>query len=183
MVFFHIILFRIIDTILKNELNDFVLRIENENSTFNDCINIEKTVELLSEYSSELKFKRNIEKFELSLAKKRDELKLLHENTKTSEIDRLDSSLFKIDDINLNFNKLNIKEDIFKSYPQIFTKEFDIIDFSKNIGKDLNFSIVCANIFEKNEMFVKIYKQTFIKFVEQMGRAYVSRNPYHNVSI
>jgi len=83
--------------------------------------------------------------------------------------------------INNDYTKKNSEEDIFRSYPQIFTKEFNILEFKQNIGKDHNFAIICANIFEKNKMFVKIYKETFTRFIEEIGSAYLNKNLYHNV--
>lgn len=146
-------------------MNDFVLRIQNENNTIKDYTTIEKTLEVLSEFSSDLKLKRNIEMFETTLAKKKEELKNMDESK----------------NINYGYKANNSEEIIFQKYPEIFTKEFDIIEFKKTSGHGNTFAIICTNIFEKNELFSKIYKGTFINFIEEMNSAYINTNYYHNV--
>ncbi len=165
---------RIIDTLLKNELNDIEVRIENEKSSLKDSSNIEKTLELLSEYSSELRFKRNIEKFEKTLAKKKDELRFTNSGN---------SSIAHTNNINNDFiSNSNKSEKILKIYPEVLSKDFNIIDFKKNIGEEDTFSIVCATIFEQNNLFSKIYKSTFINFIDEMKCSYINKNNYHNVN-
>lgn len=71
---------------------------------------------------------------------------------------------------------------MFKYYPEIFTKEFDILNFKQTIGKGNTYGIVCGNIFDKNKLFTRIYKSTFIRFIDEMSSAYLDKNPYHNVN-
>jgi hypothetical protein len=114
-----------------------------------------------------LKFKRSIEKFEKTLAKKKEELEYGLEDLK----------------INFEFKHKNSDEGIFMTHPDIFTKEFNILEFMSEIGKKRTFAIVCGNIFEKYNLFTKIYKGTFINFIDEMNLAYVKQNHYHNVFI
>jgi hypothetical protein len=109
------------------------------------------------------------------LAKKRDE----YGDNDAFDSDEEDSK--KNLNINFQYIKKNSEEDIFRTLPEILTKEFNILDFKQEIGKNKTYAIVCAYIFEKNNLFNKIYKETFIRFIEEMNEAYINKNPYHNV--
>jgi hypothetical protein len=163
---------RIIDTILKNELNDIVLMIENEQilSENSETSDIEKMLELLSEYSSELKFKRSLEKLEKALNQKKEDI------NKNIKEDGLDMK-YNVD----NLIQCHSIDDKFKKYPEIFLKDFNIFDLSEIVGRDQIFTVVCANIFERLDLFHKVYKKTFINFIEEIKSNYIKSNYYHNV--
>jgi hypothetical protein len=90
-----------IDTLLKNQLNDIVVKLETNNT---NSLDIEKMLELLAEFSSEFNLKRNIETLQLTLMSKKHTMKL------NSECDDLGNSVEKI--LANKFDIFNLTEDV-----------------------------------------------------------------------
>lgn len=133
-------------------------------------MNIEKTFELLSEFSSELKLKRSIEKIEIKLKQIRAE-----------ELKCLNGEDLEFSSMNNSFD--DTSENLFNEKVEVLEKSFNILDFKRKVGFVNVFPIVCANIFEHNGLFKNIYKGTFVKFINEMNSAYVNKNSYHNVLV
>jgi hypothetical protein len=83
-----------IDTLLKNRLNDVVIKLEKETQSKD----VERMLGLLEEFSSEFNFKRNIEKLQT----------ISHNNkaSKTNLFNVTEENFYKIHDVifNINFN-------------------------------------------------------------------------------
>lgn len=138
-----------INTILKNKIND-VNPIHN-----NDSVQFQQMLELLSEFSSEFNFKRNIEKLQSTFIKKRSNLNNTH----------------------IEFDSLCRKFDF------ILSKDFDIFDLCETIGRDNILLTVCGNIFYFFNVMKKIDGDKFANFIFDIKNGYKKSNHYHNVKI
>jgi hypothetical protein len=140
-----------VDTLLKNQLNDVIVKIENDNNT--NSSDIEKMLELLAEFSSELNFKRNIEKLQSTFIQKKQSILL---NPDVNEVFNLQS--------------------------KILVKDFDIFKLAEECDRENVLLVVTGNLFNHFSLFNKIEKDTFASFIEEIKNGYKRSNPYHNVN-
>lgn len=142
------------DALLGNQLNDIIIKIENENS--NNKEDLKKLLELLAEYSSEFNFRRKIESLQSVIMAK--EVKLI-EN--------------KIKEISIN-KPFDIRN-------EILDKNFNIFSFLEEVGRSNLLHIISGNIFDYFGLFNKVNQNTFTNFIEDIRDGYKYENPYHNV--
>jgi hypothetical protein len=144
-----------VDTLLRNQLNDVIVRVEKDNTT--NTAELEKMLELLAEFSSELSFKRNLEQLQSTLFHKKSSIMVTNSN-------------------NDNLG------DIFNLQDLILTKNFDIFQFTENVGRDNSLLVIGGNLFNYFSLFDKIDKDIFKSFIEEIRLGYKKANPYHNVN-
>ena len=141
-----------IDTLLKNKMNDVVIKLENETDTNRN--DIEKMLQLLEEYSSEFNFKRNIEKLQtVVLSKKASMTRLL----------------------NLS------EENFYKIYDIIFNVDFNIFDFSKELGRENVLPTIAGNALHYFDIDSKMDSDKLKNFLIEIRNGYRKTNCYHNV--
>lgn len=153
-----------IETLLYGHLNDIILNVDKETS---DQLELEKMLELLAEYSSEYNLQRNIENLQKKILQKRSSISL----GRILEFDQ---------EVNKTFLNLS-KQDLFNPRDEIFSKDFNIFDFTERVGRDNAFYIISGNIFNKYNCLDKIKIETFMHFLKEIKSGYKKENPYHNV--
>jgi hypothetical protein len=142
-----------IDTLLKNQLNDVIVRIEGDQ--FTNALEIERMLELLAEYSSEFNVKRNIEQLQSTFLMKKNTMKVDNGITDDFQQNLLD---------------------------KILTRKFDIFNLSQEVGRENVLKIVSGNLFNYFSLMDKIEKDKFFNFIEEIRMGYKKNNYYHNVS-
>jgi hypothetical protein len=142
-----------IDTLLKNKLNDVVIKLEKESD--GTCNEIEKMLQLLEEYSSEFNFKRNIEKLQnIILSKKASKTKLF-----------------------------NLNEPYFyKIYDIIFNVDFNIFDFCNELGRENVLPTIGGNALHYFNVDSKLDTEKLKNFLVEIRNGYKKTNYYHNVT-
>lgn len=144
-----------VDTLLKNRLNDVVVKLEKEGES--NSHDIEKMLELLEEYSSEFNFKRSIEKLHsLSLSKKASKTTLGH---------------------------ILDEENYYKNYDEIFQLNFNIFDFCTELGRENVLPTITGNALHYFGVDAKLDKERLKNFLIEVRNGYKKSNYYHNVTV
>jgi hypothetical protein len=143
-----------VDTLLKNRLNDVVVKLEKESDGSND---IEKMLELLEEFSSEFNFKRNIEKMQNVLLSKKAASK---------------KNLFHINEQNF-----------YKIYDIIFNVDFNIFDFCNDVNRENLLPTIAGNVLHYFNVDSNLDTEKLKNFLIEIRNGYKKANYYHNVSL
>ena len=157
----------IVDTLLKNQLNQIEITIENKHVT--DKEELERMLLLLEEFSNEFYVHRNLEKLQDSIRNRRGSIQKI---LKLEEEDLTIENEFSLS-----------KEEIFNVRDEIFEKNYNIFNFEEKVGRDNVLLFTSGSIFNKFSLLDKIEISTFINFTREMKNGYRKENPYHNVSI
>jgi hypothetical protein len=142
-----------VDTLLKKQLNDIVIKIEKIDEENTNKEEFKRLLELLAEFSSEFNFKRDIEKLQLAILNKKE--------------------------INI-LKKLELSGS-FEIKSEIFENDFNIFNFTEQYSRENTLFLISGNIFNYYNLFEKIDQNTFKNFIEQIRIGYKQENPYHNV--
>jgi hypothetical protein len=140
-----------IDTLLKNQLNDVILKLEKETEPSTNAGEIEKMLELLAEFSSELNIQRNIDKLQSTFIQKKQNLKIDYEL----------GELYQLQD-------------------KILIKNFDIFEFSQEVGRDNLLKVIAGSLFNYFSLLDRVHNEKFFNFIEEIRIGYKKSNFYHN---
>lgn len=147
-----------VDTLLKNQLNDIIIKIEKEDDANKD--ELKRLLELLAEFSSEFNFKRNIESLQSAILSKEAGL------TTVTPIQMI------IGDVTTSV----------ETRADIMSSDFDIFKFSSEVSREKTLLVITGNIFNHFNLFQKIDQTIFRNFIEEIRIGYKQDNPYHNVN-
>jgi hypothetical protein len=147
-----------VDTLLKKQLNDIVIKIEKIDEENTNKEEFKRLLELLAEFSSEFNFKRDIEKLQLSILNKKEK----KNNEEINILKKLEMS-----------GSFEIKSEIFEN-------DFNIFNFVEQYSREDTLFHISRNIFNYYNLFEKIDQNTFKNFIEQIRIGYKQENPYHN---
>jgi hypothetical protein len=154
----------IIDIILKNQLNEFIInQTNNENYEVTEDEDLNTLKNLLAEYSSEYNFERTFNKIhKIILLRNKEKDKLKKKSVELIPNMQLINTINKID-------------------IDCFSKDFDMWENVDRFGREQLFHLICDKVFKKLNLFSRISISSFHNFLYQLNNGYIKTNPYHNV--